>query len=47
MEEMMEATTFSRNWKAFYDCARHNDVLEERTTLMLHLASAMALGCYP
>jgi len=31
----------------FYDSARHNEVLDERTTLMLHLASAMALGCYP
>ena len=31
----------------FYDSARKNDILEPRTTLMLHLASAMALGCYP
>lgn len=32
---------------AFYDSARFNDVLDERTTVMLHLASAMALACYP
>lgn len=32
---------------AFYRSARHNDVLDERTTLFLHLASAMAVGCYP
>lgn len=31
----------------FYDAARHNDILEPRTTLMLHLAAAMAVGCYP
>jgi len=43
----MSPTQSSENWKAFYDSARHNDVLDERTTLMLHLASAMALGCYP
>jgi hypothetical protein len=31
----------------FYDSARHNDTLDQRTTLMLHLAAAMALGCEP
>jgi hypothetical protein len=31
----------------FYDSARHNDVLEPKTTLMLHMAAAMAVGCYP
>jgi len=46
-EETMQATTQGKNWKKFYDSARHNDVLDEKTTLMLHLASAMALGCYP
>ena len=40
-------TTFSKNWQAFYHSARYNDVLDARTTLMLHLASAMAFGCYP
>jgi hypothetical protein len=43
----MQPTKLSRNWQTFYDSARHNEVLDERTTLMLHLASAMALGCYP
>ena len=43
----MKPTNLSRNWQTFYDSARHNDVFDERTTLMLHLASAMALGCYP
>ncbi len=31
----------------FYNSARENKVLERKTTLMIHLASAMALGCYP
>ena len=43
----MEQNEFSRNWQRFYDSARHNEVLDERTTILLHLASAMALGCYP
>lgn len=43
----MKTTTISRNWKKFYDSARYNDVLDARTTLMLHLAAAMALGCDP
>jgi hypothetical protein len=43
----MRPTLSSKTWQAFYDSARHNNVLDERTTLMLHLASAMALGCYP
>jgi hypothetical protein len=31
----------------FYDSARHNDILEPKTTLMLHIAAAMAVACYP
>ncbi len=31
----------------FYDSVRHNEILEPKTTLMIHLASAMAVGCYP
>ena len=36
-----------KKYKAFYDAARYNDILEPKTTLMLHLAAAMAIGCYP
>ena len=43
----MQPTESSKRFQAFYDSARHNEVLDERTTVMLHLASAMALGCYP
>ena len=32
---------------AFYDEVRHNDILDPKTTLLLHLATAMALGCSP
>ena len=31
----------------FYDAARFNEILEPKTTLMLHMAAAMAIGCYP
>lgn len=34
-------------YRAFYATARGNDILDPKTTLLLHLASAMALGCYP
>jgi hypothetical protein len=34
-------------YREFYDSARHNDILEPKTTLMLHMATAMAVGCYP
>ena len=36
-----------RAWAEFYRSARHNEQLDPKTTLMIHLASAMALGCYP
>jgi hypothetical protein len=31
----------------FYDSARNNEVLEPKTTLMIHLAASMAVACYP
>ena len=34
-------------YREFYDAARHNDILDERTTLMVHLATALAVGCDP
>ena len=37
----------SGHFKDFYDSARHNEALDERTTLLLHLATAMAVGCDP
>ena len=34
-------------YNEFYDSARSNDIVEPKATLMIHLASAMAVGCYP
>ena len=34
-------------YTGFYNSARHNKILDEKTTLLIHLASAMALACYP
>jgi hypothetical protein len=34
-------------YEDFYDSARHNEILEPKTTLMVHMAAAMAVGCYP
>ena len=31
----------------FYKSARQNETLEPKTTLMLHMAAAMAFACYP
>jgi hypothetical protein len=31
----------------FYNAARQNNILDEKTTILLHLASAMAFACYP
>jgi hypothetical protein len=36
-----------RSYTDFYHSARHNVILEPKTTLMLHMAAAMALACYP
>ena len=34
-------------YRAFYNSARQNQILDSKTTVMIHLASAMALACYP
>ncbi len=34
-------------YSAFYNSARHNDVLDEKTTSLIYLAAAMAVGCIP
>lgn len=31
----------------FYDVVRQNEILDSKTTLLLHLGAAMALGCSP
>ena len=36
-----------RAYAEFYRSARNNEILDARTTLMIHLAAALAIGCYP
>jgi hypothetical protein len=31
----------------FYDSARHNEILDPKTTLLIHMAVSMAVACYP
>ena len=31
----------------FYKSARENEILDPKTTLLLHFAAAMAVGCDP
>jgi hypothetical protein len=34
-------------YENFYKSARENEILDSKTTLLIHLASAMAFACYP
>jgi hypothetical protein len=34
-------------YEDFYNSARGNDILDPKTTLLIHMASAMAFGCLP
>lgn len=36
-----------KSFDQFYDSAGKNDILEPKTTIMLQLATAMSVGCYP
>ena len=36
-----------KTYTDFYQSARSNEILEPKTTLMLHMAAAMAFACYP
>jgi hypothetical protein len=31
----------------FYKSARYNRMLDAKTTVMIHLASSLSVGCYP
>ena len=46
-EESMLPKEQQKAFDAFYESARHNKILEPKTTLMLHIATAMAIGCHP
>jgi len=34
-------------YRTFYQSARQNPTLDPKTTLLVHMATAMAIGCYP
>jgi len=36
-----------KSFGEFYDTVRNNEILEPKTTLLLHLAASMAVGCSP
>lgn len=36
-----------KKYVEFYESARKNEILSSKTTLMIHMATAMALGCDP
>ncbi len=41
----MSPSKENKAFSNFYDSARHNDILEPKTTIMVHLAAAIAFGC--
>jgi hypothetical protein len=47
MEKHMLPEKQKKAYRSFYNSARENDILEAKTTLLIHFATAMALGCYP
>ena len=36
-----------KTYTAFYDSTVENDILDEKTTIMIQLASSFAIPCYP
>ena len=34
-------------FEEFYKSARQNKILDDKTSLLVHLGAAMAVGCYP
>jgi hypothetical protein len=46
-EEGMLPQEQQQAYTDFYESARKNDILNPKTTFLIHLASAMAVGCYP
>ena len=43
----MESKNQQRLYDEFYESARNNRILDPKTTILIHLATAMAVGCYP
>jgi alkylhydroperoxidase/carboxymuconolactone decarboxylase family protein YurZ len=36
-----------KKYEEFYYSARNNEILDKKTTFLLHIAAAMAVGCVP
>jgi len=34
-------------FEEFYKSARYNEILDPKTTLLIHMATSMAVACYP
>ena len=34
-------------YEAFFESTAENEILNEKTTIMIQLAASLALGCYP
>jgi hypothetical protein len=43
----MSKGSLEREFERFASTVRDNDALDQKTTVMLHLAVTMAVGCYP
>jgi sigma-B regulation protein RsbU (phosphoserine phosphatase) len=46
-EEPMISEKQMNAFNEFYNSARNNDILDAKTTLLIHMATAMAVACYP
>jgi sigma-B regulation protein RsbU (phosphoserine phosphatase) len=46
-EELMAPEKQIKAFNEFYNTARNNEILDPKTTLLIHMATAMAVGCYP
>ncbi|MHC4508842.1 MAG: carboxymuconolactone decarboxylase family protein [Planctomycetota bacterium] len=43
----MLSETQMKAFSEFYNTARKNQTLDEKTTVLIHLAASMAVACYP
>ena len=46
-EEPMVAEKQVKAFNEFYNTARNNEILDPKTTLLIHMATAIAVACYP
>jgi alkylhydroperoxidase/carboxymuconolactone decarboxylase family protein YurZ len=46
-EDNMLSEIQMKTFNEFYNTARNNKTLDEKTTFLIHLAASMAVACYP